>query len=237
MLKNPISMKGRIDRCWLFAFSMSEAQAKSLLPSQLEPVTHEGKAFWNIVVSHIDSMRPASLPIKWGISYWHAAYRICVKFRTAGGEQIEGLYFLRSDCDNALMSKAGNLLTDFNFHVAGISSTDSLTETKVQIESKDMPGYAVMSKAEPAFLQAGSSFETLQEAGEFLKYKANGISIDGDGLANIVHIIRDESKWQYQLVNVVKQDWSYFNDKEANFEVCYQLQPIDYVWQKAKIYK
>jgi hypothetical protein len=110
--KNPITMKGRIDRCWLFTFQAPEAEARALLPRPLVPVTREGFAFWNVVVCRVEAMRPRGVPGFLGMSYWHVAYRLYARF---GAE--EGLYFVRSDCDSGFMATMGNVMTDFNFHM------------------------------------------------------------------------------------------------------------------------
>jgi hypothetical protein len=45
----------------------------------------------------------------------------------------------------------------------------------------------------PAQLPATSAFATLDEAAAFLKYQPAGISLARPGVANIVHITRDEN--------------------------------------------
>src|SRR5437763_16699429 len=116
--KNPLTIIGTLDRCWLFVYQTPIEEARALLPRELEPVTHGGCAFWNVVVCHLRQMRPKPLPAFLGVSYWHVAYRFHVRFRPRSGPPVEGLYFVRSDCDSPLMTWAGNLLTDFNFHTA-----------------------------------------------------------------------------------------------------------------------
>ena len=235
--KNPITMCGTIDQCWLFAYQMPEETASRFLPPQLEAVTHNGCAFWNVVVCKVRAMRPLFVPESLGITYWHVAYRIYVRFRTASGTSIEGLYFLRSDCDNPLLSAAGNLLTDFKLHPAKVRTSDAPDSLSIEVLSRDMPASVTISKAQQPELAAYSSFSSLDEAAEFLKYKPSGISIASDGAVNAVHIRRDESQWKSKLMRVIEDRWSFFTDKPAKLEVCYQVQPIDYVWHRGKVYR
>src|SRR4051812_42714640 len=118
--QNPVTMVGRLDPCWLFAYRTPAQEARAFLPPALEPVTHGGFAFWNVVVCRVQRMRPWFAPAPLGVSYWHIAYRLYVRFHPAQGEPIEGLYFVRSDCDSWLMALAGNLVTDFRFHTAAV---------------------------------------------------------------------------------------------------------------------
>jgi hypothetical protein len=65
-------------------------------------------------------LRPRHLPSFVGITYWHIAYRLYVRLLLQSGIAIEGLYFLRSDCDSRFIAITGNLMTDFRFHTANI---------------------------------------------------------------------------------------------------------------------
>jgi hypothetical protein len=234
--KNPITMVGQINRCLLFVYRTPVADAVSLLPPQLKPVQHNGYAFWNIVVCKVQNMRPKLFPLAVGVTYWHVAYRLYVKFQTESGEIIEGLYFLRSDCDNALMSLAGNVLTDFNFHVASVSLSDYETTTNLRIHAEGGIASAVIRKDGQATLSSASPFGSLSEAQQFLKYKPSGISIMPNGSANVVRISRNEDAWKSKLVEMDQAQWSFFAGKNVEFEICYDVQPITYQWNRARVY-
>ena len=235
--KNPATMIGTIDRCWLFAYRSPVEDIKSYLPPLFEPVTYNGYGFWNVVVSHIDSMRPSVLPKFFGISYWHAAYRIYVRFRPNNGAPIEGLYFLRSDCDNEIMSMMGNAVTDFNFNTSPVKVTETAETTEIEIVSRHARGLAILDHITPASLAPGSVFSSVDEAKQFLKYKPNGISAAGESSANIVHITRKEDEWRSKLVAVQGAHWDFFKGMNVDFEICYQVEPIFYKWNKGRIYQ
>lgn len=234
--KNPATMLGTIDRCWLFVYRSPEAEIRSYLPPMFEPVTYNGFGFWSVVVSHIDSMRPSILPKFFGISYWHAAYRIYVRFHPKNGAPIEGLYFLRSDCDNEIMSMMGNTVTDFNFHTSPIKVDEKAETTQIEIVSPSALALAIIDQTKPAELPKGTIFSSLEEARVFLKYKPNGISAAGDG-ANIVHITRNEDEWRSKLVSVQGAQWDFFKGMNVNLEICYQVEPIFYKWNKGRLYQ
>ena len=87
--KNPLTLVGTLDRCWLFVYQTPEAEARTLVPAALELVTREGCAFWNIVVCHLRGTRPRGFPAFVGVSYWHVAYRFYVRFHPAAGPPVE----------------------------------------------------------------------------------------------------------------------------------------------------
>ncbi|HEU5376702.1 MAG TPA: DUF2071 domain-containing protein [Ktedonobacteraceae bacterium] len=234
--KNPLTMVGNLDRCWLFTYRAPVEKVRKLLPQGLEPVTHAGYAFWNIVVCHISSMRPRHIPGFPGISYWHLAYRIYVRLPLAEGRTIEGLYFLRSDCDRRLMALAGNLLTDFHFHTAPLRVQQDPEGLEIKVEVADAPAHVrLLPDVKPQY-DPRSAFVSLEEAAAFLKYKPYGISLGKAGCANVVHITRDESAWRSSLVQVEFARWSFLREQDTQPEICYAVEPIRYQWDRGRIY-
>ena len=231
-LRNPLTMQGLIDPCWLFTFATPEEEARKLLPPELEPVVHGGAAFWNVVICHIHAMRPQGVPAAVGLSYWHAAYRLYVRCYPEGRAPVEGLYFLRSDCDSPLISAAGNLLTDFHFHTARITADADGNETRLRIDSPDAPARAVLDDTASPVLTADSMFSSLEEAAAFLKYQPCGISVPESGTVNLVRIRREESAWRSRLVHVREAEWAYFAGHAVRPEICYRVEPIRYVWER-----
>src|SRR5207247_5598604 len=126
--------------------------------------------------------------------------------------------FIRSDCDSPLMSVMGNIMTDFNFHSAGVKVDESNSATRLSIQSKDAAAGAALDFSQP-HLQPHSAFQSLEEAAIWLKYKPYGISVGKDGKANIVKIIRDENAWKSKLVNVVSADWDFIKDKDVKLQL------------------
>jgi hypothetical protein len=228
-----MTVVGTITKCWLFVYQTSIAEALALLPPEVEPVTYKDKAFWNIVISELQSMRPLGFPRFVGVRYWHAAYRLYVKAKPKQGDaQIEGLYFLRSDCNSTFMRVSGNLLTKFNFHTSPITDTLAGNQRTLEILSSDLPAKAVLDYDKPAMLSASSPFASLQEAKAFLKYKPQGISVERPGLLNVVRITRDEEAWRSKLVHVAEANFSFFAGKEVTPELCYEVEPIEYRWNR-----
>ena len=235
--KNPLTVVGHLAQCWLFTYRTSLAAARRLLPAPLEPVEFGGHAYWNIVVSRIAAMRPLGCPAFVGVGYWHVAYRLYARFQPETGAALEGLYFLRSDCDSAPMTLAGNVMTDFNFHRAKISARQRDGANYLRIVSPDTPAYAILQPHAPSALPPGSPFASLADAAAQLKYKPNGLSLAPGGAVNVVQIVRDEAAWRGRLVTVETAHWAFLDDYAAHPEICYAVAPIDYRWNRARIYR
>src|SRR5215213_8264418 len=98
----PVAMNGRLSECLLLSYRTPARAVRKLVPGHLELVTRDGWAFWNVLACRVEGMRPAGVPKSLGVDYHHVAYRLHVKARTAAGETLRGLYFVRSDADSNL---------------------------------------------------------------------------------------------------------------------------------------
>lgn len=235
--KNPLTVVGRLQRCWLFAYRTPAEAARQIVPPPLEPVTRGDVAFWNVVVCQVRAMRPKGFPTVVGVSYWHVAYRLYVRLPLPSGEAVEGLYFVRSDCNRALMSLAGNLLTDFRFHTAPISVREKSEAVEIHAVSSDAPAHARLVPAAAPTLAQGSPFASPQEAAAFLAYEPYGISLTAAGDANVIHVTRDERAWRSRPVCVESAEWGFFTGREVQLEACYAVDPIAYQWDRGRLYR
>jgi hypothetical protein len=184
-----------------------------------------------VVVCEVRALRPAPLPAAAGLGYWHVAYRLHAQVRLESGIIVEGLYFVRSDCDRVVVALAGNLLTDFRFHTARIEVTAGAGVIDGDIRSPGADARFRLSDAIPA-LTAGSPFADIAEAAEFLKYKPCALAPAGDGLVRLLRVSRRETDWRYRLVAVAESKWEFFTGREVAPEVCYAVDPIDYQWER-----
>jgi hypothetical protein len=232
-----LAMQGRLDPCFLLSYAVSE---KAL--GGLRPLTHQGFAFLNIVVSRILRMRPAGIPPVLGLTYWHIAYRVHVRADLASDEAVAGLYFLRSEVDRSLLVIPGNALTDFRFHKASIRT--SVDGTLFRLEITGTPdGIAdaeVIIETIPGGKDEGTpSFRTLGERERILKYAPLGLSVDRSGRElKVAEVLRDESGWEERRVRVRMAEWEYLQRTflgEARLVRATQVMPIDYRWRIGRL--
>lgn len=235
--KNPLTMCGRLEKCWLFTFQTSLSAARRRLPAILEPVTHKGCAFWNVVIARLQGVRPWPLPAWMGVSYWHAAYRLYARFRRPSGQAVEGLYFVHSDCDSHLIRAAGNLLTNFRFSFAPIGCQELDAQVELSIHAAQAPAHVLLDRRIPPALPGYSAFSSLAEAKAFLQYEPFGIGVGPAGEVNVVPVERDEATWQTKLVSVASAAWGFFAADEVRPEICYEVAALDYRWQRGRVYR
>jgi hypothetical protein len=232
---NPFTVQGKIEHCWLFTWRTPIAAAATFLPAPLELVTHGDFAFWNVVICRINGMRPKGFPRFCGFNYWHIAYRLHAKVRLADNRTIEGLYFVRSDCDRRLMSLVGNCLTDFRFHPAAVRVANTVGIVQAEIDTESASARVHLDLEKPGKLSPGSPFASVDEAAAFLKYKPFALAPTASGAVNVLAVHRAESAWRHRIVHVGHSEWEFFRGKDATPEICFAVDPIEYEWRRGEV--
>ncbi len=228
------AMRGRIEQCWLFVYRAPAETVATLLGPTLTAVTHGDFAFWNIVVCRLSAMRPASLPASFGFGYWHVGYRVYVRAELESRGALEGLFFARSDCDRHLVAIAGNRLTSFNFHIARIRVTSGASRVEGTIESPAAAASFQLDRKSVPQAAPGSPFPSLAAAASALEYKPAALSPRTADTLDVVRVRRDAAAWRWHPVNVIDARWQFLDGRDAQLELCYQVEPVDYLWERAQ---
>eukprot|EP00808_Paulinella_micropora_P020533 g36040.t1 len=112
--KHPFPMSTTFRKCFLVNFSMQPQALARVLPVGLTPDLYQDKAFLSVVIADLEAMRPSFIPRAFGSSFTQVVHRAIV--RAPNGER--GVYFVRSDANDILMSAAGNVFSNFHFNLA-----------------------------------------------------------------------------------------------------------------------
>ncbi|MGV3534077.1 MAG: DUF2071 domain-containing protein [Chthoniobacteraceae bacterium] len=235
MQKNPLTIRGHLRRCWLFTWRAPVESIRRHLPSILTPVTHGGFAFWNAVVCEVRDLRPAPLPAWCGLSYWHVGYRIYVHAPLADGRELEGLYFVRSDCDRRIVAWPGNVLADFRFRVGEIHVNESGPSVQGDVQVEGANAHFQLDRNATPTLSTGSPFATLHDAEAALKYPPAGIATAGLTHLNVVRIAREEKAWRSRAIAAPRLDFEFFANEPVTPELCFEVDPIDYQWNRGEL--
>lgn len=225
-------MTGRISACVLLAYRTPKRAVEHLVPPGLELVSQGDWAFWNVVASRIEAMRPNGLPAWCGMSYNHVAYRLYVRARGTS-VPVEGLFFVRSDADNALISSTGNLLSDFRFHLSQIAFGATTDEVNLKVHSPEAPAelYAHPVADENAVSFESPCFRSRAEAAYFLKYRPIGLAPSARGL-RLAEVFRNESEWCESPLTVRSARFQFLEQFGAHqLELATQVAPLDYRWR------
>ncbi len=228
-------MVGRLSECLLLSYSTPLESVRNLVPRGLNIVTHDGHAFWNVVISKIDNMRPWGFPRWTGVTYHHVAYRLQVAVDTDQGQQLQGLYFLRSDVDSRLIIAAGKRLTDFRFHHAAITIAEQNSTMTVEVESREKAGCASIMVRYPCVrTEQTGLFKNAEERRRVLEYNPVGLTVDPHGKIRLAEVVRDQSVWREDAIAVLSAKWGFFDALETRrprLEHATRVVPIEYQWR------
>ena len=245
----PLAMNGRLSECLMLSYRTPARSVRHLVPNGLELEARGGYAFWNVLACRVEAMRPAGVPRRLGVTFNDVAYRLHVRGRTAAGETLRGLYFVRSDADRGLVARFGNALTSFRFSAADVELS------RARVDGSDVLTLAVTGRGEadgaadalvrvatdaPAgggtlALSDGSPFASPEEAAEFLKYRPLGLSVDLDGrYLERTEVVRDEAALREWPVSVIEAHWKFLDglgQDELRLERAVRVDPIAYQWR------
>jgi hypothetical protein len=119
----PITMRTVFQDLLLITYAVRPDALAALLPSKIHPhVRADARggdtSFVSIVIGNMCGMRPHLLPEPLGTNYYQIVYRAVAELRPTGdGRRARpGVFFLRSDANDPVMSFFGNRLSEFRFH-------------------------------------------------------------------------------------------------------------------------
>ncbi|TGE08475.1 DUF2071 domain-containing protein [Hymenobacter fodinae] len=166
-LKNhPFAVEALLARITVVTFAAPIASLQPLIPECLTLDTFaDSWGFLAVAMVQTSGLRPAGLPACLGRNFFLIGYRVFVRFTTAEGKRLRGLYILKSETDKWQMEWLGNLFT--GYHYATIDIEQRQTASGLRISSnKARLTIEVSTAAEPS-LPEGSPFASWQQARRF----------------------------------------------------------------------
>ncbi|HEY3663368.1 MAG TPA: DUF2071 domain-containing protein [Chthoniobacterales bacterium] len=130
--RHPLPVVAFFRHSLVLTYALPREVLQPLLPPGLVLDSLGDFAFVAIAMVQTESLRPAFLPAVFGQDFFLCGYRIFTRFTNRAGRRLRGLKILRSDTDRARMVTFGNLLTHYQYRLAGvvIDRTDSRLEIK-----------------------------------------------------------------------------------------------------------
>ena len=97
-------------------------------------------------------------------------------------------------------------------------------------------GRAVIDRSQTVSLAPETPFDSIYQAKAVLKYKPRAFApVPEDDRMSVMTITRNEEAWCSKLVHVREQNWTFLKDRPVEPEICYQVEPIDYQWNRARL--
>ena len=203
--RHPFSVDAFFERSVALGFAMPARQLEAHLPAGLELDTHADRwGFLAVVVVRTRDLRPSGFSRWPGRKFSLVGYRAFVRYRSASGQVLRGLYVLRTETDGRMMKLSGNLFTRYNYHTTDISWDLRPDEIGIRSERSKLDLRVHLHEDDPA-LPDGSPFESWKEARRFecpMPYTFSPVP-DGDEMV-VVKGVR--SNWHSRPLEIVRSE-------------------------------
>jgi hypothetical protein len=163
---NPFAVDAWFDYSCTLTFAVPREEIAERLPSCLEPDTFENRwGFVAVAVVQTRHLRPAGFPKFLGSDFVLVGYRYFVRYRSAAGRNLRGLYILRSETDRKRMELLGNVFTRYRYVKSDVRVTGG--DSRLRIDSKDTGLSVEVDLTDNGGLPAGSPFTRWEDARKF----------------------------------------------------------------------
>ena len=163
---NPFAVNAWFDYSCTLTFAVPKKDIASRLPSCLIPDTFEDKwGFVAVAVVQTRRLRPAGFPAFLGHDFVLVGYRYFVRYQSASGRKLRGLYILRSETDKKRMEVLGNVFTRYRYVKTGVRVANQ--DEHLRIDSPRTGLQIEVDLTNNGGLPEGSPFTRWEDARKF----------------------------------------------------------------------
>jgi hypothetical protein len=165
--RHPMAVRAWFEFVLVLTYALPPPLLRPLLPPGLRLDTYGGCGFLAIAMVRARGLRPGFVPAPFGLDFFLVGYRVFVRYRTAAGRDLRGLYILRSDADRRVLVLLGGWLTHYGYRRAAARWDRAGDTLEVVVKTRGGEGdlHVRADLAGPvATPPAGSPFPDLQAA-------------------------------------------------------------------------
>lgn len=238
LLKNhPFAVEAFFEHSIVLTYAVPKDQLKGLIPECLELDTFDEKwAFVAIALVKTKDLRPKGVPKIFGNNFFLIGYRVFVKYTSASGKRLRGLYILKSQTDKRRMEFMGNIFTHYNYTTTDITMVKKGSSIEIKSLKSDFD-IKINEAAGEIPLPENSPFANWKEARRFagplpftFTYNENSKEI------LIIEGVREN--WEPMPVSVIKENISFLqtlNLKGNLLANAFIIRDIPYYWKKGRV--
>lgn len=230
---NPFAVDAWFDYSCTLTFALPREEIASRLPPCLTPDTFQDQwGFVAVAVVQTRRLRPAGFPSFLGHDFVLVGYRYFVRYRSASGRNLRGLYILRSETDKKKMEWLGNLFTRYRYVCTGVRVVEE--NDKLQISSRQTGLHIEVDLKEDGTLPPGSPFSGWEDARKYSGPLPFTFAYDKN--KNRVLIVEGvRSDWKPRPVRVLRHHIPYLEEighSNAVLANAFVVKNIPYHWKK-----
>lgn len=237
-LKNhPFAVEAFFESSLVLTFAIPKEQIQHLIPPCLQLDSFNDKwAFIAAAMVQTKELRPKGFPKFLGNDFFLIGYRVFVRYQSASGKNLRGLFILKSETNKKKMELFGNIFTHYNYTTTDITTTgqNGITEItshrsgfNVKIEDTDNVNIP---------LPDDSPFTDWKEARRFAGPLPFTFTYNhADKKVLIIEGVREN--WKPTPVKVIEYNFSFLDNyklNDAKLANAFIIRNIPYYWKKGK---
>jgi hypothetical protein len=233
---HPFPVETFFENSLVLTYAAPKEELARLIPECLTLDTYKDKwAFLAAAMVKTRGLRPKGLPEVMGNDFILIGYRVFVRYKTAAGKNLRGLYIIGSQTNRKKMEFWGNIFTHYNYTTTDIEFTKEDGIVTVYSEASGLE-VQVDCSAKGVKLPDGSPFDNWNDARKFAgplpftftynKTKKEVLIIEG---------VR--SNWKPEPVEVISEKIEFIRSKKIpglKLANAFMIENIPYHWKKGR---
>ena len=230
---NPFAVNAWFDYSCTLTFALPQEEIAAHLPSCLEPDTFDHKwGFVAVAVVQTRQLRPAGFPKCLGNDFVLVGYRYFVRYRSATGRNLRGLYILRSETDKKRMELLGNIFTRYRYVKTDVRVNEE--NDRLRIDSIDTGLRIEVDLTDHTNLPKGSPFSRWEDARKFSGPLPFTFTCEAEK-KRVLIVEGVRSDWKPMPVRVMQCDIPFLSElghENAILANAFIVKNIPYHWKK-----
>lgn len=235
--RHPFAVEAHFEKSLVLGFALPKAELLERIPKCLQLDLFEDQwAFVAVAMVKTKGLRPRGFPRFFGRNFTLIGYRIFVRYRSADGRLLRGLYILGSETDSKMMQGLGSLFTQYRYSILDIAWKSGADGSERVVSSEGLEARASKVDSEAA-LPAGSPFANWKQARRFAGPMPFTFSYD-DKKQQVLIVEGRRSAWQPQPMSVETWKIPFLKKQELDqiqLANAFLVEDVPYEWEKGRV--
>lgn len=223
--RHPFPVVAYFRHCLVLTYAVQHKVLEPLLPPGLLVDRYGDLGFVAIALVQTEGLRPAFLPRAFGLDFCLSGYRIFT--RVAGRNSLRGLRIIRSGTNRALMARAGNVFTHYNY----VRNTVDVQQQGRELRWIEPALDVTADISTPAPLPHGSPFASEKDARRFAGPLPFTFDYERE-THSLIRIRGIRPRWDPQLVAVHVAKNTFMEDIPAQLASAFYIHDVPYRWER-----
>ncbi|GAB3823817.1 DUF2071 domain-containing protein [Hymenobacter jeollabukensis] len=233
---HPFAVEALLARTTVLTYAAPAAALQPLLPPCLTLNALDGRGFVAVALVQTRQLRPRGLPAWLGQDFFLIGYRLLVRYTSAAGKRLRGLYILRSETDRRRMTLLGNMFTSYGYVTVDIQQHAAGSRQRIHSTQSGLDIVVDHAEAAPA-LPPGSPFADWAQARRYAGPLPFTFSYHAPE-RQVVIVQGRREEWAPQPVRVVAAEVPFLaqlTTEPLTLASAFVTENIPYHWQKGRI--